>query len=628
MPKGAGKETEKEAKGAERGKMALLPYNKRTMAERGWEEVDFVLVTGDAYIDHPSFGAAIIGRVLEDRGFRVGVLSQPDYKDAASFTVFGRPGLAFLVTSGNLDSMVAHYTVNKRYRSNDPYSPGNRSGKRPDRAVTVYCKKIREAYGDIPIIIGGIEASLRRLAHYDYWDDAVRPSILEESGADLLVYGMGERPVREIARRLNEGEHVSALGDIRGTLCRCEELVLPENGVMLPSFEEVRRDKKAFAVMTKKALENADHVTGRILIQRGRDVYLIQNKPSLPLNTAELDAVYALPYTYGYPPEYDSAGGVKALSEVRFSLTHNRGCFGGCSFCSIALHQGRYVVARSHRSVIEEARRMTAFPDFRGYIHDVGGATANFRAPACKKQEKSGLCTHKKCLYPSVCPSIRADHRDYLRLLREIRSLPKVKKVFIRSGIRYDYLLADPNREFLDELVKYHVSGQLRVAPEHVSPAVLKRMCKPSVKEYERFSEAFYKATQKAGKEQYVLPYLISSHPGSTLDDAIALALWLKKNRLRPEQVQDFYPTPATASTCMYHTGIDPYTMETVYVPKSAGEKRAQRALMQTFKRENEAEIRKALLKAGRSDLLSGKDCLLPPKAPPRKNGGQRRRRR
>lgn len=592
--------------------MKFLPYDKKTMAEAGWDAPDFVLVTGDAYVDHPSFGAAIIGRVLENSGFRVAVLSQPKYTKTEAFTVFGRPRLGFLVTSGNIDSMVAHYTVNKRRRHDDKYTPGNKSGRRPDRAVTVYCKKIREAYGDIPVIIGGVEASLRRLAHYDYWDNSVHPSILEESTADLLVYGMGERAIKEIALRLNDGEYITAIGDVRGTVCRGDELSLPSNHIALPSFEKVKGDKRAFAEMTKLMMDNADHIHGKTLTQKTGEIHIIQNMPSLPLNRKELDDVFELPFAYAYPEVYDKAGGVKALEEVSFSINHNRGCFGNCNFCSIALHQGRFVTSRSRESVLREAKKFLTLPGFKGYIHDVGGATANFRGPSCEKQEKKGLCSHKKCLYPEVCPSIKADHKDYLRLLRELRALPGVKKVFIRSGIRYDYVLADRSHEFLDELVKHHVSGQLRVAPEHVSPNVLKRMGKPDISVYEKFSKAFYKATERAGKEQYVLPYLISSHPGSTLNDAVELALWLKKHRLRIEQVQDFYPTPSTVSTCMYYTGIDPTDMEKVYVPRSAEEKKMQRVLMQAWKKENAPIVKKALEKAGRNDLLYGKNALLP----------------
>lgn len=592
--------------------MAFMPFTKNDLLDRGWDAPDFVLVTGDAYIDHPSFGAAIIGRYLESYGFHVAVLSQPKSTAASSFTVFGRPKLGFLVTSGNIDSMVAHYTVNRRRRHDDKYTPGNKGGKRPDRAVIIYSQKIREVYPDVPIIIGGIEASLRRLAHYDYWDDKVRPSVLADSGADLLVYGMGERAIKEIAFRLNDGEYIGAISDVRGTAVLTEDIAFLKDQVMLPSFEKVGSDKKAYAEMTKVMMEHTDPLTAKTLVQRTGTRFIVVNPPSLPLNQQELDEVYDLPYEYAYPAVYDQVGGVKALEEVKFSLTHNRGCFGSCNFCSISLHQGRFVVGRSHRSVLAEAKRMTEMKDFKGNIHDVGGPTANFRAPACEKQAKNGLCSHKKCLYPTVCPSVRADHSDYLKLLRELRELPKVKKVFIRSGIRYDYVLADRKQDFLDELVQYHVSGQLRVAPEHVSARVLKCMGKPGIEQYEKFSKAFYKATERAGKEQYLLPYLISSHPGSQLEDAVELALWLKKNRIRPEQVQDFYPTPATVSTCMYYTGFDPLTMERVYVPRSAEEKQMQRALMQYWQRENIPLVQKALKKVHREDLLSGKNSLLP----------------
>lgn len=594
--------------------MGFLPISKKDMTERGWDAPDFVLVSGDAYIDHPSFGTAIIGRFLESCGFRVAVLSQPSVEKTESFTVFGRPKLAFLVTSGNVDSMVTHYTVNRRKRHDDPFTPGNKNGKRPDRAVTVYCRKIREAYDGVNIIIGGLEASLRRLAHYDYWADRVMPSILTDSGADLLVYGMGERAMREIAFRLNDGEYIGAITDVRGTAFASDEITwLKENEYeVLPSFEKAAKDKKAYALMTAAIMTESDHIRGKTLVQKTGGDYVVVNPPAMPLNQRELDEIYELPYEYAYPASYDRLGGVKALGEVKFSLTHNRGCFGNCNFCSIALHQGRFVVGRSHRSVLAEAKKMTELKDFKGYFHDVGGATANFRGFACAKQEKNGFCFHKRCLYPTVCPSIRADHSDYLKLLGELRDLPKVKKVFIRSGIRYDYVLADRKQDFLNELVRHHVSGQLRVAPEHVSAAVLKCMGKPSIEQYEKFSRAFYKATERAGKEQYLLPYLISSHPGSTLNDAVELAVWLKKNHIHPEQVQDFYPTPATVSTCMYYTGLDPFTMEPVSVPRSREEKQMQRALMQYWRPENQEMVRKALRIAARQDLLSGKNSLLP----------------
>ncbi len=592
--------------------MPLLPSSPAELKERQWETLDFVLVTGDAYIDHPSFGAAIIGRVLEQDGFRVAILSQPNWKEKESFAVFGRPRLGFLVTGGNMDSMVAHYTAAKRKRHDDPYTPGNVAGKRPDRAVLVYCKRIRELYPDLPLIIGGIEGSLRRFAHYDYWDDIVRPSILWESNADLLVYGMGERQISEIAKRLRQGEKVENLRDIRGTVYKIPSHIgLPKDHVSLPSFEKVVRDKRAYAQMTQRQMEMADHVRGKVLAQRHRDDMIVQNPPALPLEQKELDRIYELPYTYSYPKIYDHRGGVKALEEVEFSLIHNRGCFGGCNFCSIAVHQGRYVTARSHDSLLAEARRMTENPRFKGYIHDVGGATANFRSPACDKQKDHGLCAHKKCLFPDICPSVHADHQDYISLLRKLRNLPKVKKVFIRSGIRYDYLMADERRDFLKELVEYHVSGQLRVAPEHVSAQVLKAMGKPGIDVYENFSKAFYAATKKAGKEQYVLPYLMSSHPGSTMNSGVELALWLRKHRIRPEQVQDFYPTPGTISTCMYYTGLDPMTMKKIYVPRSAKEKRLQRALLQSYRPENRELVKTALEWAHRTDLLHGPNALI-----------------
>ncbi|MEE0775644.1 MAG: YgiQ family radical SAM protein [Bacillota bacterium] len=592
--------------------MPLLPSSPEDLKRLHWETVDFVLVTGDAYIDHPGFGAAIIGRVLEREGFRVAVLSQPDWRKQDSFSLFGKPRLGFLVTGGNIDSMVAHYTVAKRKRHDDKYTPGNVAGKRPDRAVLVYCQKIREAYSDVPIIIGGIEGSLRRLAHYDYWDDKVRPSVLWASGADILVYGMGERQIAEIARRLGAGEDVKSLQNIGGTVYLMpSHLALPEEHISLPSFEKVSQDKKAYAQMTKVQMEMADHVRGKVLAQRHGDDMVVQNPPALPLNQRELDAIYELPYTYSYPKVYDALGGVKALEEVEFSLTHNRGCFGGCNFCSIAIHQGRYVVARSHKSLLTEAQAMTERPNFKGYIHDVGGATANFRGPSCEKQKKNGLCAHKKCLYPEVCSSVRADHSDYVGLLRKLRDLPKVKKVFIRSGIRYDYLLADRRQDFLKELVEYHVSGQLRVAPEHASERVLRAMGKPGIKVYEDFSKAFYAATKRAGKDQYVLPYLMSSHPGSTMNDAVELAVWLRKHRIRPEQVQDFYPTPGTVSTCMYYTGLDPMTIKKIYVPRSPREKQLQRALLQSYLPENKELVRQALAWAHRTDLLYGPDALI-----------------
>ncbi len=558
--------------------MSFLPITKEEMTARGWDQADFVCVTGDAYVDHPSFGVAIISRLLESKGYRVAMLPQPDFASPRDFTRFGRPRYAFLVTGGNIDSMVAHYTAAKRRRSDDAYTPGNIAGKRPDRACTVYARLCKEAYPDVPVVIGGLEASLRRFAHYDYWDDAVRPSVLVESGADLLSFGMGEHSMVEIARRLAAGEEIGTMRDIRGTcyLCGLADPA-PQGAVSCASFDKVRLDKAAYARASRIQLEQQDHVYGKAILQKHGDKMLVQNPPPIPLTTEELDAVSALPYQRYYHPSYEALGGVKAIEEVEFSIIHNRGCYGACNFCSIAFHQGRYVTPRSHGSVLAEARGFVENPRFKGYIHDVGGPTANFRGPACQKQEKNGVCMGKKCLYPSPCPAIRADHSDYIQLLRELRAIPGVKKVFVRSGLRYDYIMADKSTAFLDELVRHHVSGQLKVAPEHVSPAVLARMGKPSRQTYDRFCKAFYEATRRAGKEQYLVPYLISSHPGSTMRDAVALAVYLKENRIRPEQVQDFYPTPGTASTTMFYTGLDPWTMEKVFVPTDPTEKKLDR---------------------------------------------------
>lgn len=597
--------------------MPFLPISAQEMRARGWEQADFVLVSGDAYVDHPSFGAAIISRLLESLGFRVAVLPQPDWRSCADFRRFGRPRLAFLVTAGNVDSMVAHYTAARRLRSDDAFTPGGCAGKRPDRAATVYARLCREAYADVPVILGGLEASLRRFAHYDYWSDRVMPSVLAESGADLLTFGMGERQTAQIARRLDAGEPVEALRDIRGVCWLAGEGdPLPPGHVACAGYEKVCEDKTAYARAAKIQLEEQDAVYGRAVVQRHGNRTLVQNPPALPLESRELDAVAELPYERYYHPAYEKLGGVPAIREVEFSITHNRGCFGGCNFCSIAFHQGRYVTARSHESVLREAQAMIGNPRFRGYISDLGGPTANFRAPACEKQREKGVCKGKKCLFPAPCPALRADHSDYLRLLTELRELPGVKKVFVRSGIRYDYLMADRcgGERFLRELAAHHVSGQLRAAPEHVSPPVLRAMGKPPVRVYERFCKAFAAATKKAGKEQYVLPYLMSSHPGSRLSDAVELAVWLKRQNIRPEQVQDFYPTPGTASTCMFYTGLDPYTMEPVYVPRTAREKKLQRALLMYYVPENRALVLEALKKAGREDLIGyGGDCLVRP---------------
>lgn len=595
--------------------MSFLPISKTEMQGLGWEQPDFICVTGDAYVDHPSFGIAIISRLLERMGFRPAILAQPDFGSPQDFRQFGKPRLGFLITSGNIDSMVAHYTAAKRRRSDDAYTPGNTAGKRPDRAVIVYSRLAHEAYPDSPVIIGGLEASLRRFAHYDYWDDEVRRSILIDSGADLLIYGMGEHPITEIARRMADGEHPAAMTDIRGTCYTAPlDAVLPAGSISCASFDKVAGDKLTYAKATRIQLEQQDHVYGKVIVQKHGERLVVQNPPSPPLTQQELDSVWELPFQRYYHPSYEKLGGVKAIEEVQFSLMHNRGCYGACNFCAITFHQGRVVTARSHRSVVEEAARMTKNPQFKGYIHDVGGPTANFRGPACGKQLEKGVCMGKKCLYPKVCPAIKADHSDYISLLRELRKLEGVKKVFVRSGLRYDYICADKSDEFLKELVKHHISGQLKVAPEHCAPAVLARMGKPGVKVFTQFAEKFYAATRAAGKEQYLVPYLMSSHPGCTLKDAVLLAVYLKGHHMRPEQVQDFYPTPATASTCMFYTGIDPYTMEHVYVPTDPYEKKLQRALLQYFRPENRRLVIEALVKAGRRDLIGhGRECLVQP---------------
>lgn len=595
--------------------MPFLPLNKQEMKDRGWDSVDFVCVTGDAYVDHPSFGIAIVSRVLEAAGYRVAMIAQPDWRSAKAFDVYGRPRCGYFVTGGNIDSMVAHYTAAKRKRTDDAYTPGGKAGRRPDRAAIVYCNKIRELYPDVPIITGGIESSLRRLAHYDYWDDAVRPSILVDSKADLLIYGMGEHQTRQIARRLYDGEDVRAITDIPGTCYLAPMGTAVEGAVAIASFEKVSADKTAYAKVTKQQLDEQDYVYGKPLVQKHGDCVVVQNPPMPPLTQPELDEVFQLPFMRYYHPSYESQGGVSAIEEVEFSIMHNRGCFGHCNFCSISYHQGRHITCRSKESVVAEARTLTQNPRFKGYIHDVGGPTANFRQPSCAKQAKSGLCKDRKCLAPA-CPALQVDHSDYLALLRELRGLPKVKQVFIRSGIRFDYLMRDQNDAFMRELVEHHVSGQLKVAPEHCSAQVLDRMGKPHIESYLQFQDKFYQFTKRAGKEQYLVPYLMSSHPGSTLKDAVQLAVFLKKNDIRPEQVQDFYPTPATVSTCMFYTGIDPYTMKSVYVPRTSEEKAMQRALLQYFRPENRRLVKIALLKAGRADLIgNGKECLIAPDA-------------
>ena len=595
--------------------MAFLPMNIKEVKARGWDEVDFVYVMGDSYVDHPSFGAAIITRVLEDCGYKVAVLSQPDWKNDADFLQFGKPRLGFFVTAGNIDSMVAHYTVAKRKRSDDAYTAGGKNGKRPDRAVTVYSNIIRRLYPDSVIIIGGLEASLRRFAHYDYWKNTVMPSVLFDSKADIISYGMGELQTIEMAKRLSEGYPVEALYDIRG-ICYAVKTsdYVPKTVVELPSYERVCESKKDYAIAARKELEEADAVRGKTLIQRHGNFILIQNPPMQPLDTKQLDYVYSLPYERWYPQCYEKLGGVPGIQEVLFSITHNRGCFGACNFCSLAFHQGRAVTVRSKQSVIDEAKSFLNDKRFKGYISDVGGPTANFRLPSCEKQKKAGLCKSRKCLAPTPCPNMQVSHTEYLDILRELRKLDGIKKVFIRSGIRFDYLIEDQSDEFFEELVKYHISGQLRVAPEHCSTAVLDRMGKPHIETYKKFCDKFYKLTGRMSKDQYIVPYLMSSHPGSTLKDAVELALFCKRENIHPEQVQDFYPTPGTISTCMFYIGIDPYTMKEVYVPKTEEEKSMQRALLQYFIPENKQKVIKALIKAGRKDLIGyDSKCLVQP---------------
>ena len=598
--------------------MPFLPLTKQEMDACGFDCADIIIVTGDAYVDHPSFGTAIISRVLESAGYKVCIISQP--KTDADFMRFGAPRLAFFVNSGNIDSMVAHYTVALRPRSDDAYTAGGRSGGRPDRARTVYCRTIRRLYGDIPLAVGGLEASLRRFAHYDYWSDKVMPSVLFDCGADLLMYGMGEKHAVEIADRLAGGESIKNMHNILGT---CYAVPTNEFEVAAatrecPSFEEVsaptEQGRRQYAVACRIQQAEQDAVRGKRLTQRHGKKILVQNPPMPPLTTEEMDRVYSLPFMRAWHPSYDALGGVPGIEEVKFSLIHNRGCFGACNFCSLAFHQGRAISVRSHESIIEEAKKITEMPDFKGYIHDVGGPTANFRFPSCKGQAKRGMCADKKCLAPEMCKAVVVDHSDYLELLRELRRLPKVKKVFIRSGIRFDYLIADSDETFFKELVENHISGQLKVAPEHCSENVLKKMGKPSFRVYEKFEKRFYELTKQAGKKQYLVPYLMSSHPGSTLNDAIELSLFLKRNGLHPEQVQDFYPTPGTVSTCMFYTGLDPLTMKPVYVPRTPKEKAQQRALLQYFLPKNRAIVLDALKRAGRTDLIgTGKNCLAAP---------------
>ena len=591
----------------------FLPICKDDMIERGWEQCDFVLVTADAYIDHHSFGTAIISRVLENAGYKVGIIAQPDWKSVDDFKKLGRPRLGFLVNGGNMDPMVNHYTVSKKLRKKDLYTPKGEMGKRPDRATIVYCNKIREAYKDVNIVIGGIEASLRRFAHYDYWDNKVRKSILVDSGADLLVYGMSEKQIVEVADFLNQGFDGKYIRHIPGTCYIADSLdEIYEEHIVLPSFKEVSSDKRTYAECFKIQYDEQDPVRGRTLVQEHNGKYVVINKPEMPLSREELDRVYALPYQKTYHPIYEKDGGIAAIEEVKFSLVSSRGCSGNCSFCAITFHQGRIVTSRSEDSIVEEAEEITKYDDFKGYIHDIGGPTANFRKPACKKQLTLGACKHKRCMSPGICKNMEVDHREYLHLLRRVRKLPGIKKVFIRSGLRYDYIMADKDDTFFKELVEHHVSGQLKVAPEHVSPNVLKYMGKPAGKTYDEFRRKFFRITERLGKKQFIIPYLMSSHPGCKIEDAIMLAEYLRDINYQPEQVQDFYPTPGTLSTTMFYTGLDPLTMEEVYIPRSKEEKAMQRALLQFKNPKNYNIVYDALVKAGREDLIgNGPKCLI-----------------
>ena len=596
----------------------FLPISREDMRERHIKQFDFVYVIGDAYVDHPSFGHAIISRILELHGYSVGIISQPDWKKKESITILGEPRLGFLVTAGNMDSMVNHYTVSRHKRKTDAFTPGGVMGKRPDYAAIVYCNLIRQTYKKTPILVGGIEASLRRLGHYDYWSNKVKRSLLLDSGADLLMYGMGERSVIEIAEALDSGIDVKDITFIDGTVYKTQKKEDIYDAIELPSFEEIKSDKRTYAKSFYTQYCNTDPFVAKRLYEPYPDgIFVVQNPPQKPLSELEMDEVYALPYQRTYHPSYEKLGGVPAIEEVKFSLISNRGCFGGCSFCALTFHQGRIIQTRSHESIIEEAKRITEDKDFKGYIHDVGGPTANFRAPACKKQLKSGACPNKQCLFPEPCKNLVADHKDYLSLLRKLRNLPKVKKVFIRSGIRFDYLLADSDRTFLRELCEYHVSGQLKVAPEHISDAVLEKMGKPNVSVYKKFVTEYNKMNEKLGKKQYLVPYLMSSHPGSTLKEAVELAEYLRDVGYMPEQVQDFYPTPSTISTCMYYTGLDPRTMKPVYVATNPHEKAMQRALIQYRNPDNYDLVKEALLKAGREDLIGfDEKCLIRPRKP------------
>lgn len=594
----------------------FLPISKEDMQQRGWEQVDFVYVSGDAYVDHPSFGHAIITRVLEAHGYKVGIIAQPDWKDKESIMVFGEPRLAFLVSSGNMDSMVNHYTVSKKRRKTDAFTPGGVMGKRPDYATVVYSNLIRQVYKKTPIILGGIEASLRRLAHYDYWSNKLKRSILLDSGADILSYGMGERSIVEIAEALDSGMAVSDITYIDGTVCKVKSLDCVYDAIALQSYDELQQDKLNYAKSFYVQYCNTDPFTAKRLIEPyGEHLYVVQNPPSKPLSQPEMDRVYSYPYMRTYHPSYEELGGVPAIEEVKYSLISNRGCFGACSFCALTFHQGRIIQTRSHESLISEAKKFIWDKDFKGYIHDVGGPTANFRAPACEKQLTHGACKNKQCLFPKPCKNMKVDHKDYLRLLRKLRELPNVKKVFIRSGIRFDYLIADKDDTFFRELCENHISGQLKVAPEHISDAVLQKMGKPENSVYQTFTKKYKQINEKLGKKQFLVPYLMSSHPGSTMKEAVELAEYLRDLGYMPEQVQDFYPTPSTISTCMYYTGVDPRTMEKVYVPINPHEKAMQRALIQYRNPKNYDLVLEALKIADRMDLVGyDKKCLIRPR--------------
>lgn len=594
----------------------FLPISLDDMKKRGWEQLDFIYVSGDAYVDHPSFGHSIVTRLFEHLGFKIGMISQPNWRSKEDFMRFGAPKIGFLVSSGNIDSMVNHYTASKKKRNDDVYSPGGKTGHRPDRADIVYCNRIREAYGDIPIIIGGIEGSLRRFAHYDYWDDRVRNSILIDSSADLLIYGMGEKPIMDIANLLSYGKKIKDIKDLKGTCFISSDLSGLENYIELPSYEQVSSDKMEYAKAFKVQFEEQDPIRGKGMIQKHGVKYVVQNPPAMPVTTEELDLVYSLPYMRAIHPAYKKSGGIPAFNEVEFSITAHRGCFGGCSFCALNFHQGRIIQPRSEESIVKEAELFTKAPTFKGYVHDVGGPTANFRKPSCKKQLKYGVCKDRQCLYPSPCPNLEVDHTEYVKLLRKLRRVPGIKKVFIRSGIRYDYLLCDKNPEFFNELVNHHISGQLKVAPEHVSNKVLEQMGKPTRELYDKFVDKYFDINKKNNMNQYLVPYLMSGHPGSDLHAAIELAEYIRDMGYNPEQVQDFYPTPGSLSTAMYYTGINPLTSKKVYVPKSPEEKSMQRALLQFRNPKNYTLVYRALIKAGRSDLIGHdkKSLITPPK--------------